>query len=56
MFYQGVPIDNCKNVPDPVSQYSSDSEYNASCTAGMALTHSSIINNKLLNNDTDVVP
>ena len=36
-FYQGVPIDHCTDVPGPVSQSSSESEYNAACTSGMSL-------------------
>ena len=39
IFYQGGPIDNVTRVPGPVAQYSVDSEYNATCTAGMALAH-----------------
>ena len=39
IFYQGGPIDLGTHVPVPVAQYSAESEYNASCTAGMALAH-----------------
>ena len=31
------------------------SNYNAACTAGMAQSHFSIINNELMNKDPDVV-
>ena len=36
IFYRGEPIDHGTNVPGPVAQSSEESEYNASCTAGMA--------------------
>ena len=36
VFYQGGPIDNGTHVPGPVAQSSSESDYNAACTAGMA--------------------
>ena len=39
IFYQGGPIDHGTHVPVPVSQSSAESEYNAACTAGMALAH-----------------
>ena len=54
MFYEGVTIDNFTFVPGTVAQYSSESEYNEACTAGMDLAHSRMINNEFLNNDTDV--
>ena len=38
-FYQGGPIDHGTHVPGPVAQSSAESEYNAACTAGMALAH-----------------
>ena len=31
LFRKGVPIDHFTHVPVPVAQYSSESEYNASC-------------------------
>ena len=55
MFYQGGPIDHYTNVPGPVSQSSADIENNAVWTAGMALEYLRIINDELLNKDTDVV-
>ena len=39
IYYQGGPIDNGTHVPGPVAQSSAESEYNAACTAGMALAH-----------------
>ena len=39
IFYQGGPIDHGTHVPIPVAQFSAESEYNASCTAGMALAY-----------------
>ena len=39
IFYQGGPIYHGTHVPGPVAQYSAESEYNAACTAGMALAH-----------------
>ena len=39
IFYQGGLIDHGTHVPGPVAQYSAESEYNAACTAGMALAH-----------------
>ena len=39
IFYQGGPIDHVTHVPVPVAQSSAYSEYNAACTAGMALAH-----------------
>ena len=56
MFYKSVPIDHCTHISGPFSQSSSESDHNAACTAGMSLSHSRMINNKLLKNDPDVVP
>ena len=56
IFYQGGPIDHGTHVPGPVSQSSAESEYNASCTAGMALTHFRVLIHELLNKDPDIVP
>ena len=39
IFYQGGPIDHGTHVPGPVAQSSAESDYNAACTAGMALAH-----------------
>ena len=39
IFYQGGTIYHGTIVTGPVSQSSTESEYNAACTAGMALAH-----------------
>ena len=56
VFYQVGPIDHCTHVPGPFSQSSTESEYSATCTSGMALSHFRMLNNELLNKDPDVVP
>ena len=56
IFYQGEPIDHKTHVPGPVAQSSAESEYNAACTAGMALAHFSMLIHELLNKDPDIVP
>ena len=56
IFYQGGPIDHGTHVPGPVAQYSADIEYNAVCTAGMALAHFRMLIHELLNKDPDIVP
>ena len=56
IFYQGGPIDHGTHVTGPVAQFSAESEYNAACTAGMALAHFSMLVHELLNEDPDMVP
>ena len=56
IFYQGGPIDHGTHVPVPVDQSSSESEYNAACTAGMALANVRMLMNELLNNDPYIFP
>ena len=56
IFYQGGPIDHDTHVPGPVAQSSAESDYNAACTAGMALAHFRMLIHELLNEDTDMVP
>ena len=56
IFYQGGPIDDVTHVPVPVAKSSAESEYNAACTAGMALAHSRMLIHELLNKDPDLVP
>ena len=56
IFYQCGPIDHGTHFPGPVAQSSAESEYNAACTAGMALAHSRMLSNELLNEDPDMVP
>ena len=55
-FYQGGPIDHGTHVPGPVALSSAESEYNAACTAGMALEHFRVLIHELLNEDPDMVP
>ena len=56
IYYQGGPIDHGTHVPGPVAQSSAESEYNAACTAGMALAHFRMLIHELLNEDPDMVP
>ena len=56
IFYQGGPIDHGTHVPGAVAKSSAESEYNAACTAGMALAHFRMLVHELLNEDTDMVP
>ena len=49
IFYQGGPIDHGTYVPGPVARSSAESEYNATCTLGMALVHFSMLIHELLN-------
>ena len=51
IFYQGATIDHGTHVPGPVTKSSAESEYNASCTAGMALAHFKVLIHELLNED-----
>ena len=55
IFYQGGTIDHNTHVLVPVDQSSSWSEYNAACTAGMALAHFRMSIHWLLNKDPDIV-
>ena len=56
ILYQGGQIDHGTYVTGPVSQSSSESEYNAACTAVMALAHFRMLIHELLNKDPDIVP
>ena len=56
IFYQGGKIDHGTHVPVPVAQSSAESEYNAACTAGMALAHFRMLIHEFLNEDPDMVP
>ena len=56
IFYQGGTIDHVTHVPGPVAQSSAESEYNASCTTGMALPHFRMLVHELLNEYPDMVP
>ena len=56
IFYQGGPIDHVTPVPGPVAQSSAESEYNAACTAGMALACFRMLVHELLNEDPYMGP
>ena len=56
IFYQGGPIDYGTNVPVPVSQSSTESDYNVARTSGIALEHFKILIHELLNKDSYIVP
>ena len=56
MFYQGRSIDCCTHVPGTVAQSSYESKYKTACTTVMDILHFSMINNDLMNEDTDAVP
>ena len=56
ILYQGGTIDYVTHVPGPVAQSNSESEYNAACTAGMALAHFRVLIHEFLNNDPYIVP
>ena len=49
-------MDHGTHVQVPVDQSSAESEYNAACTAGMALAHFRMLIIEFLNKDTDIVP
>ena len=44
------------NTPGPVAKSSVETEYNAACTAGMALAYFRMVIHKLLNKDPYIVP
>ena len=56
IFYQGGPIDHCTHVPGPFSQSTVESDYNASCTAGMDPAHFRMLKTYLLNKYVYVAP
>ena len=56
IFYQGGLIDHGTHVSGLVAQSSVESEYNAACTAGMALARFRMLIHELLNEDPDMVP
>ena len=51
IFYQGGSIEHVTHVPGPFSQSSTDIEYNAACTSGMALSYFRMLIHELLNKD-----
>ena len=56
IFYQGGPIYHGTHDPGPVAQSSTESKYNSSCSAVMALEHFRMLIHELLNKDPDIVP
>ena len=56
VFYQSGPIDHWTHVPGPVAQYSSEGEYNTSCTTGMYLAHYRMLHNNFLNKGPHMDP
>ena len=56
IFYQDGPIDHGTHVPGPVAQASAEIDYNAACTAGMALAHFRMLIHEFLNEDPDMFP
>ena len=51
IFNRGGIIHHGKHFPGPVAQSGAESEYNAACTAGMALAHFRMLIHELLNKD-----
>ena len=56
IFYQGGPIEHGTHVPGTVPQSSAESEYNAACTAGMALAYFRMLIHELLSIYPDIFP
>ena len=56
ILYQYGLIYHGTHVPGLVAQYSAESEYNAYCTAVMALAHFIMLIHELLNKDPEIVP
>ena len=56
VFYQCGSIDHGTHVPGKISQSIAEIEYNAACTAGMALANFRMLIHELLNKDPDIVP
>ena len=56
IFYQDGPIDHGTHFPGKVAQSSVWTEYNASCTSVMALSHFSMLIHKLLKKYSYIVP
>ena len=55
IYFQCGPIDHGTYIPGPVYHSSTESEYNAACTAGMTLAHFRMSIHEFLNKDPDVV-
>ena len=56
LFYQCGTIDHVTHVPGPDSSSSSESDYNAACTAGIALEHFRMLIQESLRKNPDIVP
>ena len=56
IFYQGGPIDHGTQVSGPAALLSAESEYNAKCTAGVALAHFRMLIHEFLKKDIYIVP
>ena len=56
IFYQCGTIDHVTHVPGPGAQSGLESDYDASCTAGMALADFRMLIDEFLNKDTYIVP
>ena len=56
IFYQGGTMDHGTYVPGEFDQLSGEGEYNAECTAGIALAHFRVLIHELLNKDPDIFP
>ena len=56
IFDQGGPIDHITHVPGPVSRSSAETEYNAECTAVMALSHFRMLIHDFLNKNPYIFP
>ena len=56
IFYQGGPIDHGTHVTGQVAKSSTESQYSAACTAGMALANFRVLIHEFLKKDPDIVP
>ena len=56
IFYKGGQIDHGTHVPGPVSQSSTESEYNAAWNSVINLAHFRILIHELLKKDPDLFP
>ena len=56
IYFQDGPIYHCTHVPGTVAKFSSESEYNPTCTAFIDLSNFKMLMNEMINKDPDVVP
>ena len=56
IFYQGGKIDHGTHAPGAVSKSSAEIYYSAACTAGMYLSHFSMLICEFLNENPDIFP